>query len=309
MLPVLSKTFTYGGWENNLRLANDHAELIVSLDVGPRLLSYKTPRGENVLKNYDEQLGGSGEAEWKIRGGHRFWIAPEDEKLTYIPDNIPVAHDLSEPNAVRLENSPVAPWGVHKEMHVALAAESSEVKIRHRATNAGAAPIALATWGLTVMKPGGLEIIPLPALGQHPRDLLPQRVLIPWPYTDMTDERWRFGWRFITLRQTTHGGPAKLGLAHREKWVAYLLPDALFVKTFTYEEGAVYPDFGCNFETFTNQEMLEIETLSPLVELQPGASVEHTERWYLLSGIPQPHSLKERALADWIAPLLAKLGL
>ncbi len=299
----------YGGWENNLQFANDKVELVVSLDVGPRIICYRSPHGENVLKNYGEQLGGSGENEWKIRGGHRFWLAPEDEALTYALDNVPVTYDLAGPNAVRLENPAAEPWGIKKEMHVSLAAESSEVTIRHCATNAGSRPVKLATWGLTVMVPGGLEIIPLPPLGEHPRDMLPNRVMVPWPYTDMTDPRWKFGWRFITLRQSAHGPPTKLGLTHRERWAAYLLRDALFIKTIEHIEGAEYPDLGSNFETFSNSEMLEIETLSPLRELQPGESVEHTERWFLLAGIPNPESLKERDVDAWIQPLLKSVGL
>src|SRR5438067_8966276 len=163
------KQFKFGGWENNLQLANDHAEAVISLDVGPRILSYNTPGGENVLKNFPEQFGQSGESEWMIRGGHRFWIAPEDEKLSYVPDNLPVRYDLSEPNSVSLENPPVEPWNVKKEMSVTLAPDSSELTVVHRAINEGTQPISIATWGLTVMKPGGLEIIPLPTLGQHPR--------------------------------------------------------------------------------------------------------------------------------------------
>ena len=51
----------FGGWPNNVRLANEHAELIITLDVGPRVISYRTTGGENVFKTFDDQLGGSGE--------------------------------------------------------------------------------------------------------------------------------------------------------------------------------------------------------------------------------------------------------
>ena len=80
----------YRGWKNNLRLTNGDAELVVTLDVGPRVISYRLPDGFNVLKNYDSMMGGTGEAEWQIRGGHRFWLAPEDLTRTYFPDNRPV---------------------------------------------------------------------------------------------------------------------------------------------------------------------------------------------------------------------------
>ena len=298
---------SFEGWQQNVALFNGHAELVITLDVGPRIISYRTLRGQNVLKNYPDQMGLSGESEWKIRGGHRLWIAPESE-LSYALDNSPVKHELL-PNGVRMENDPVAPWGVRKVLTVQMAENSSEVTLEHRAINESNRPIEISTWGLSVMAPGGLEIIPLPPLGEHPRDLLPNRLMVPWPYTDMTDPRWRFGSESITLRQTHDGTPTKLGLTHKEKWVAYLNGDSLFVKTFDYVEGAVYPDFGCNFETFTNTEMLEIESLSPLRKLQPGESVAHTEKWYLQGEVSQPASLHEQDLDAWITPILLKLGI
>ena len=298
----------FGGWRNCLRLSNEHAELILTLDVGPRIISYLVPGGKNVLKTNPEELGKSNEKVFVPRGGHRFWLSPEDER-TYAPDNRPVKHELLPPNAVRLENPAVAPWHVKKELTVSLAPESSAVTVEHRAINEGSSPATVATWGLTVMEPNGLEIIPQPPLGEHPRDLLPNRAIVLWPYTEMSDERWRWGQRFITLRQTPHSPPAKLGLAHREKWVGYLKRNAFFLKTFSYEAGAVYPDFGCNFETFTNAQMLEIESLSPLRTLAPGESVSHTESWHLFGSIPEPESLKEAGLAKWLEPFLGKIGI
>jgi hypothetical protein len=40
-----------------------------------------------------------------------------------------------------------------------------------------------------------------------------------------------------------------------------------------------YPDMGCSFELFSNHEMLELETLSPIVSLDPGECVRHEEEW------------------------------
>lgn len=156
------------------------------------------------------------------------------------------------------------------------------------------------------MKPGGLEIIPQPPLGEHPHDLQPNRGMVLWPYTDLSDLRWTFGRKFWMLRQSAGCPPTKIGLAHREKWVAYVLGDSLFVKTFAYEPGMNYPDGGCNFETFSNDEMLEIESLGPLVTLQPGASTSHQEHWFLYPLMEEAHIESEDALAEWIAPFIAR---
>src|SRR4051794_26489045 len=91
----------YKGWKNNLRLSNGEAEVIVTLDVGPRVISYKLKDGKNVFKEYDEMLGKSGEAEWQIRGGHRLWIGPEDLTRTYAPDNGPVVSREVSPGRYR----------------------------------------------------------------------------------------------------------------------------------------------------------------------------------------------------------------
>lgn len=291
---------SYGGWQNNVRITNEHAELIVTLDVGPRVISYRTARGENVFKNFDTQLGGTNEPEWKSRGGHRFWLAPEDAVLSYIPDNAPVQHRVLSDYSVATSNAPTDQLPIRKVLTVALAHDSARVTVTHRAENHGSQPWELATWGLSVMAPGGIEIIPQPPLGEHPRDLLSTRTMTLWSFTDMSDPRWRWGRRFITLRQA-NAGPTKIGIAHREKWIAYHRADSLFVKTIEYREGASYPDFGCNFETFTNEEMLEVESLGSLVELAPGESTEHTEQWTLFDGVSGPPA-DENAIAEWVAP-------
>ena len=300
---------SFGGWPNNLRLRDEHAELIITLDVGPRVISYRTVGGENVFKNFADQLGTSGEAEWKSRGGHRFWLAPEDPVLSYSPDNDAVTHRVISELCVEVENAATERLPIRKVMTINLDADSSRVTVTHRAENNGrAAWPAAATWGLSVMRPGGIEIIPLPPRGEHPRDLLPNRPMTLWPFTDMTDPRWRWGRKFITLRQG-NDRPTKLGLAHRQKWIAYHCNDSLFLKTIEYREGANYPDLGCNFETFTNEEMLEVEALGPLVELAPSEATEHTEQWHLFDRAAAPRADDDDTLATWISPWLQRAGL
>lgn len=285
----------YRGWKNNLRLSNRDAELIVTLDVGPRVISYRLSGGVNVMKNYDSMMGGTGEPEWQIRGGHRFWIAPEDLTRTYYPDNRPVKWEPLGERAARFMPPPEEEYGLQKVMEVVLAPRGTRVEVRLWVTNVGKTPTELAPWGPTVMAPGGVEIIPLPPKRPHPghprnarspADYAPNQEVILWPYFDFADTRWTFGSRYILLRQDVTKGPTKLGLAHREGWVAYLNSGVLFVKRFDYREGAVYPDLGTRYQTFTNEDMLEMETVGELVTLQPGESAELVESWELFGNVP-----------------------
>jgi hypothetical protein len=285
----------YRGWKNNLLLTNGDVELIVTLDVGPRVIAYRFPGGFNVLKNYDSMMGGTGEAEWQIRGGHRFWLAPEDLTRTYFPDNRPVKWEKTGDLAARFVPPPETQYGIQKEMELQLDQHGSRVDVKLTVTNIGTRPTELAPWGPTVIAPGGMEIIPLPAKFNHPghpsrakspADYAPNQELILWPYFDFADTRWSFGNRYIFLRQDVNKGPTKIGLAHRMGWVAYLNSGLLFVKRFDYREGAVYPDCGTRYQTFSNEDMLEMETVGELVTLAPGKSASLVESWELHGNVP-----------------------
>jgi hypothetical protein len=301
----------YRGWKNNLKFSNGQAELIVTLDVGPRVISYRLADGKNVFKNYDEMMGKSGEPEWMIRGGHRLWAAPEDTTRTYAPDNGPVAYKELGLGTVRFTPAPESAFGLQKEIDVALAPSGSAVALTHRISNVGKEPTTLAAWSLSVMAPGGLEIIPLPPRRPHPgnpknarsaEDFAPNLYLSLWPFTDFQDRRWHFGSKFITLKQNGRQGPTKLGLAHRTGRVGYLNDGTLFVKRFEYRTGVHYPDHGVNYETFTNDDMLEIESLGPLTQLAPGEEVEHVETWELFGGVPA--ATTEAEIEEQVAPRL-----
>ncbi len=301
----------YKGWKNNLRLANADTELIVTLDVGPRVMCYRPAGGDNVLKEFTDQLGKCGEAEWQMRGGHRLWAGPEDLTRTYALDNRPIEHRSDGLLSVHVVQAPDVEFGIRKEIRLTLATAGSRVRVDHRITNVGERATELAPWALTVMATGGLEIIPLPPKRPHPgppknarspKDYAADLTMVLWPFFDFTDRRWTLGQRYITLRQDSRArGPTKIGLAHRGGWVAYLNGGTLFVKRFVYQDGAAYPDGGVNFETFTNADMLEIESLGPVTRLEPSQSVDLFEEWELFCNVPDVQS--EADIDRFVLPL------
>jgi hypothetical protein len=279
--------------------------------VGPRVIAFRKPGGFNVMKNYDEMMGGTGEAEWQIRGGLRFWLAPEDKTRTYFADNRPVAHTPLGEFAASFTPPPEEPYGVQKVMEVRLEPAGTRAHIRLHVTNVGQSPTTLAPWVPTVMAPGGMEIIPLPAKAnhpghasnaKHPGDFAPNQSMILWPYFDFTDDRWTFGSRFIFLRQDPKKGPTKIGLGHPVPWVAYWNQGTLFVKRFRHHQWAAYPDMGTSYQTFTNEDMLEMETVGALCTLLPGQSAELEETWELFTDVPAVKS--EADVERIVEPLL-----
>lgn len=271
----------YKGWPNCYRVSNGEVELIVTGDVGPRIMRFGFVGGQNVLKEFEDQLGKSGEEKFQLRGGHRVWKAPEDPVATWAPDNVPVTVTVAADGLTARE--PVEPvTGLQKEISVAMAATGSGVTVSHRILNKSLFPLEFAPWALTMMAQGGVAITGFPPRGKHPEMLEATNPLVMWAYTDLSDKRWTFTKKYMMLRQDPKNAePQKLGTFNPKTWAGYLLNGEFFLKQLTPDPAKTYPDFGCSFETFTNADFLEIETLGPMTKIQPGAAVDHVERWSL----------------------------
>lgn len=296
---------TYGGWNRCYRLTNGLIELVVTADVGPRVIRFGFVDGENQFWEDPALLGRAGGDEWVNYGGHRLWHAPEVRPRTYAPDNEAVGVD--EVDGVARFTQPVEPTtGVEKSLALRLDADGARVEVVHRLRNTNLWPVTLAPWALSVMAPGGVGILPLPARGAHEENLRPNTRLTLWAYTDMGDPRWTWGRRYVLLRQVRGVETAqKAGTFAPQGWVAYARADTLFVTTVTPVPDADYPDMGANVELFTNADMLEVETLGPLATLAPGADLSYVESWYLFDGVSQPET--EEDVVEHVEPLVAPL--
>jgi len=282
MAAVKIEKTNYKGWPNSYRVSNGEVEIIITSDIGPRIMRYGFPGGQNLFKEFSEGLGKSGEAVWQLRGGHRVWAAPEDAVKTYAPDNGPV--HVSIKGEVLEATEPVEPLtGLEKQITVKMSPSGTGVEIVHRLRNTNKGAIELAPWALSMMAPGGTGIHGFPPRGTHPQMLAPTNPLVMFAFTDLSDKRWTLTKKYLILRQdpNNHGQPQKLGSYNPHTWAAYLLGSDLFIKHYEADPKRTYPDMGASFETFTNAEFLEQETLGPMTKLAPGASVDHIERWTL----------------------------
>lgn len=280
----------YKGWENCWRLSNNCVELIITGDVGPRIIRFGFIDDINEFGEYEDMLGKKGEDQWRIYGGHRLWHAPENRPRTYYPDNEPVKlEDHGE--FVRVIQPTEKTTGIKKEMDIYLAKDKAEVKITHRLINEGLWPVELSVWALTVMRAGGLAIVPFPPRGPHPKYLLPTHSVILWAYTDFSDPRWKFMKKYLILQQDPNSTqPQKAGVMCKSGWCSYWNKGHFFIKRFEYKEDMIYPDLGSSVEIFTDANKLELETLSPLYKLNPSEKAEHIEIWQLFDNVVYPGS-------------------
>lgn len=288
-MSVTISTVDYLQFGKCVRIANDDAEVLVMVDKGPRIISYRRTSGENLFFNdmegknivdkpvVMETFG----CAYELWGGHRMWATPENMPLSYYPDNESVAWSEIEngvvfkPNAQRLTD-----W--QYTMTVTMAETGTEVTVVMDIKNLRDEVRKAGAWGISQMRKGGMAIYPM----NRDESLapLPDKMIALWPYCDMNDKRFAFGKDCIKLKHIEGvEAPFKCGINSTAAWLAYATYGEVFLKKASYEEDAEYPDYGCNVETYVDGFMLEIESLSPMKEIGKDESVTLTETWSIIS--------------------------
>ncbi|HPD14003.1 MAG TPA: hypothetical protein PLE19_03595 [Planctomycetota bacterium] len=234
---------SFAGLRNCRKLANGTAEVVVTTDIGPRILCYRLSDGENILglcpptAKVTTELG-----DWRPVGGHRLWTAPEAIPRSYVPDSAPVRCAERGSRSLHLTQGVEVQTGILKEMTVTLDARGTGVEVVHRITNTGLWAIEVAPWALTIMNGGGCVIVPQEPFRSHDDYLLPARPMVLWHYTDLSDPRFTLGPRYLRLRtDESLAEPQKIGIANKQGWAAYFRQGTLFIKEFAYEEGRPTP--------------------------------------------------------------------
>ena len=258
-----------------LFIDNGIYEVGIALEFGIRIVHFSFFGGENVF--YEQPLDSHAfetPEGWRLRGGHRLWLTPED-KNTYFPDNLPVDHELGN-NSVLVTQSEDSWLRLVKSVEIILHLKCVEVK--HVIKNTGDSVRTTSLWGVSVMKPGGVEKIPLPTVPEGGEPLFN---LAMWGHSSLADERIKYGKENLTLTWLDLEKSLKIGVAHPAGEICYERENTAFYVNYNVQKGVNYSHSGVSYETFFSKYMVEIETLSPAVTLAPCDSAEHTEFWRL----------------------------
>lgn len=258
-------------------LENDCIRMIVTVDLGPRIISFSTRNGKNILfEDVDREFCelNKGYGTWYAYGGHRLWTAPEVMPETYCPDHGKVDCDFSD-GVLTLTPKPT-PFGKQFSIQVRMSGGNS-VQIVNRITNLTDQPQRFAPWSITSLSGGGTEIIPM---CRKNNGFLPNRVMSLWSYTDVSDDRFRLTNNYAALRHDVNADhPFKVGFNVTDGYAVYFANGQMFRKSITPHRDVRYPDFCCNFETYTNQHFIECETLGEERDYAPGESAVIEETW------------------------------
>lgn len=276
-----------------IEVANDHLSLLVTISLGPRILSLATNTSDNLFAVLPEAtLDCPGVGPFRFYGGHRLWYAPEDPGVTYLPDDSAVEVESIE-RGIRLIQTIEPKTSLQKMIDVQLAGDRASVEVRHMLTNHGDRDLTLAPWAITQLKPGGVAILPQCTDLTDDNPTLPNRSITLWPYTDINGDAICWGNEFILIYARMKEGKLKIGFPNPMGWMAYWIDETLFVKRADPIQDAEYFDHGSTCECYCDPNCIELETLAPITCLGPGASVEHLETWHVHENVGWTDDLGE----------------
>ena len=305
-MSVTIKEIEFENFGKCIEISNGKSEIVITKELGPRIIRVGLVGKENVLFNdldrtnitehpSMEEHYGKG-SKWINYGGHRLWVSPEKMPDTYFPDDKPVDVKLIENGAMftqieQIKNGVACSYSVQMS-------EDGEITVKHYVKNISDEDKRLSPWAITVLNKGGLEIMPNNTLDTF---LLPNRRIVAWPYTNLADERLYLGKDYITLQQDeTKTEAFKLGLDLHMGTALYAYKDTVFVKRYEHKMDAEYDDFGVSFETYTNQNILEMETIGTVHYLKPGETATHIEKWAVYENVGTPDRKDENAIKAFV---------
>ncbi|MCC6905445.1 MAG: hypothetical protein IT326_06335 [Anaerolineae bacterium] len=298
---VTIERIEYGGWPNCCRLSNGVVDLVITTDVGPRVIRFGFVGERNEFVELARDAGQTGGDRMRLYGGHRLWYAPERADRSYGADNFPVQVDILRENSARFTSAIEPNTGLLKTITLTLAPDIAFVQVDHRIARPGSEePDHCAAWGITALAPGGVGIAPFQRRPTPERSKQATGGLAVWEYTDLRDPRFSFEHGFVRLRQAADAHTAqKIGLT-TARWAAYWNAGHLFAKHYSTHIEPEAPsdiDQGSIIELYTDADLLELETLGQPAPLRQGEGPTSTEYWHLFRRGREPVSADElRAL-------------
>lgn len=266
----------------------------LAVNAGPRVLAYAREGRPSLFASLPEAvIEHPAIGTYRFLGGHRLWRAPEVPAVSYASDDAPVT--ITETDAGVEIVAPSDTDGVVKA--IALSQHGDFTFVDHELRNEGWTPVRSAPWAITQLAPGGTAYLPQRRGPVDDDGVLPNRHLVLWPYTDLSSPEITVRRDLVTVEASERKAKSKIGVSNRRGWTAYARDDQVFVKwAALHRDGDVYVDFGASAQCYRDERFIELETLGPLVTLQPGKRAAHREVWAL-------RDVPDGALADVLESL------
>ena len=256
-------------------ISNGSLRAVCLAETGPRIVGlFAESLPGNLLAETPQAYQDTPAGRYLLHGGHRLWEAPEVVGVTGLPEGEVSLNILDA--GLRIQGAP-NPLGLQKTMEIEFTAPRS-LRIRHHIANLDMQDFHLAAWGITQLQPGCTVLVPQPARPAE-QAKMPDRNIVLWPYSIWPPDAISFNEHGLHFDPAAVQPPFKFGTYAPAGWARAVYESYTFTKRFSAQLDAHYPDYGCNLEIYVGEGYVEIESLSPLTSLPPGATLSHEEIW------------------------------
>jgi hypothetical protein len=283
------------GWEA-IVMQNGLVTVATVPVIGARVMQYDLEDHPSIFVNPDE-IGKNytpyqGE-QWRNFGGFKNWPSPQAQWNNWPP---PPTLDFgaymaqiivqTDDSVAVFVSSPKEKWlapNIRFERRATIYASTSRVRMEQTIINEGATSVNWGIWDITqsiVTHPGMKDYdnfwvyFPINPNSRYGKIGM---------YYDKNSKAWKgevvpgiFGVQF-------QPDGAKILADPHKGWIAYadLSDGVVYAKTFEVFEGADYPDGGARVATYVDDNYMEVEVMSPIVELAAnGGRYTFTEDWW-----------------------------
>ena len=273
------------GWQECYRISNKQCEVIVDASCGGRVLSFSLG-GKNII--FENALqDGKTMKEWRIKhfepDGGRFDYGPERKtqsihNLSWVGE---WKAEIVDNQTLRLTSATDTSLGMLTVREFRLHTDSAVLTIKLTGTNITNKPLVRHFWGRTLVKPGGMILLPVNPKSRFERgwgQILwePDRIETSGP----ADDRIHLQSRIFLFHAV--GNTFKGGTDGTDGWMAYSIEGLLFVKRFAAYPGQDYSGSdNMPVVFYSNGIFTEIEPCSPTYIVRPNSSISFSERWEL----------------------------
>jgi Tfp pilus assembly protein PilZ len=266
-----------------VELITNQMKIIVVTDIGPRIAFFGKADGENLLF-WDDQ--NRGRDNWKIRGGHRVWVArpgADEAEETYLPDN--------DPCEIKIENNFLTVMGaidpllkIQRGIKIEILADN-KLAVDNILINHSNMLYSGSIWALTCTNPKPNRQYGIPLGDDSSWDCFRIVYCKRWAKTStsrINDPQIEFTEDMMLIKP--QGVVTKRMIEAAKGIIAMDVPDqnTMFIKKVPYLRAGKHP-LDCNLAFYIGQDnfMVEMETMGPEATLKPDESLIWRETWAL----------------------------
>lgn len=263
---------------------NGTVKVIVSVDVGPKIIFWGYTNGENMLYipydilEYDEPISQKIPPDiFFKRYGHEIMLAYEKNKPVVLSSGTTIYSILKEGVVFSCSNPKL---GLSANLEIIIQDKSNSIMIVHSIENTNEKTQNFSICSSTFVTQDGTLLVP-----QNMDDLgnSPNRVLALWKKSNINDSRLYVANEYLRFNNTStdKSSVLKLGINNRRAWSTYTKDGNTFLKHYLHNKKAKYLNFDSSFIIDSKKELLSLKVLSPIYNVQKNEIAKMAEYWSL----------------------------